>query len=109
VATQSSVRESLAALHAAVGEDVTSAVCTMRDVRRSFTAAIGEISVRTGRLEASLAEVERATPLLLPFDEPDEDGRKVSAVWVKWFWAILAVLCLSALAGGFLAGKWWGR
>jgi hypothetical protein len=109
VATQISVRESLAALHVAIGEDATEAVCSMQQVRRSFAAAIGEMSVRTGRLEASLAEVERATPLLLPFDEPGEDGRKVRAVWVRLFWAILAVLCLSALAGGFLAGKWWGR
>ena len=88
---------------------MASAVCAVQAVRRSFAVAIGEISVRTGRLEAGLAEVERATPLLLPFDEPPERGRRVRAVWVNLFWAALVVLCMSALAGGFLAGRSWGR
>ncbi|HNY40710.1 MAG TPA: hypothetical protein PKJ41_09955 [Bryobacteraceae bacterium] len=109
MATRSSVQESLGALRAAADEDLTAAICELHTVRRAFNAAIAELTVRTGFLETGLAEVERATPLLLPFDEPAECGHQVRAIWVKILWAAVAVLCLAALAGGFLAGRAWGR
>ncbi len=99
----------LESLRTAIGEDTTAAVCAMQGMRRAFASAIEDIAMRTGRLEAGLADVERATPLLLPFDEPLQTGRAVEGVWVKLFWAVLSVLCVSALAGGFLTGRWWSR
>ena len=107
--SQPSVFAALESLRIAIGEDATAAVCAVHGVRRSFAAEIDDLAMRTGRLEAGLAEVERATPLLLPFDEPIQTGRGVKALWVKLFWAVLAVLCVSAMAGGFVAGRWWVR
>jgi hypothetical protein len=107
--SQPNVSAALESLRIATGEDTTAAVCAVQDVRRAFSMDIEKLAMRTGRLEAGLAEVEQATPLLLPFDEPLQTGRGVKALWVKIFWAVLAVLCVSAMAGGFLAGRWWSR
>jgi hypothetical protein len=107
--SQPSVSAALESLRIAIGEDTTAAVCAVQGVRRSFSVAIDDLALRTGRLEAGLAEVDRATPLLLEFVEPLQTGRGVKALWVKLFWSILAVLCAAAMAGGFLAGRWWGR
>ncbi len=107
--SQPSVSEALESLSTAIGEDTTAAVCAIQGMRKAFAVAIEDLAMRTGRLEAGLAEVERATPLLLPFDEPLQTGRRVKAVWVKLFWAVLAVMCVWALAGGFLIGRWWSR
>lgn len=107
--SQPNVSAALESLRIAIGEDTTEAVCAVQGVRRSFVVAIEDLALRTGRLEAGLSEVERATPLLLPFDEPLQSGRGVKPRWVKIFWAVLAVLCFSAMAGGFFAGRWWSR
>ena len=107
--SQPSVSAALESLRIAIGEDTTAAVCAVQDVRRAFSIDIESLTMRTGRLEAGLAEVERATPLLLPFDEPLQVGRGVKALWVRLFWAVLAVLCASAMVGGFLAGRLWSR
>ncbi len=107
--SQPIVSAALDSLRTAVGEDTTAAVCAVPKVRKAFASAIEDIAERTGRLEAGLAEVERATPLLLLFDEPLQTGHPVKALWVKLFWAVLVVLCVSALAGGFLTGRGWSR
>lgn len=104
-----SVKESLDHLRAATLQDVTLAICEVQNVRRTFAAAADELSLRIGRLETKLAELELATPLLLPFDEPLEQGRRIKAWWVNLFWVALVVLCIAALVAGYCAGRMWRR
>lgn len=104
-----SVKESLDHLRAATLQDVTLAICEVQNVRRAFAAAADELSLRIGRLETKLAELERATPLLLPFDEPLEQGWRIKARWINLFWVVLVVLCIGALVGGYCAGRMWRR
>jgi len=102
---QDEVRESIGRLRAATGGDLTAAVCEVHGVRRAFSAAIRDLALRTGQLEAALDALDRARPLLLAFDEPKADRWRVGRAWASRMWIVLGIACMAALAAGFMVGR----
>jgi hypothetical protein len=107
--TEPSVSAAVETLQVAIGEDPTAALCALQGVRIAFAAALDQLTLRAGHIEAGIRDLERSAPILFPFDEPIQAGRGIKRNWVRIFWVSLILLSLSALAGGFISGRMWGR
>lgn len=89
-----------------MAEDVTAGLCALDGVTKSFSASIEDLTIRTGMLEESVAEVERAAPILRLLEEPPQQGLRITPARSRAFWILAIVLCLLAAAAGFLAARW---
>ena len=100
-----SVPDALETLRAAAAEDVTAALRALDSVNKSFSAAIDDLTHRTGMIEQATAEAERAAPLLRLIEEPPPQGLRITRFRARRFLILTIALCLLAAAAGFLAGR----
>lgn len=103
-----SVPDALLTLRAAAEEDVTTALCALDGVNKSFAAAIDDLTRRARMMEEAVAEVEKAAPLLRLIEEPPPQGIRINTIRARIFWILTIALCLLAAAAGFLASRWTG-